>query len=479
MAVSAINAPRHWPARAAMYFVLATLVALVVVPVLVQRRVNAVRRVLEVAEPARTLVASLEFELARQLAALDEMQITRGAVGMASYDMARAAEDTIVRQLAPLVGRFGPDAARRFAVARARAERWHALVDPLRADPERLLETGGGRRPTDPTLFEEALAETAAIDSTILASTDRSRARIYGTERVGLRLTVALGFLALIAAAVVFSLGERAHRIAIESARRRVSAETALAEAARAEQSRARLIRGVTHDVKNPLGAAKGYAELLSTGVRGPLTPEQVPLVRGIERTIENALQIIADLLDIARAASGGLTLRLAAVNLVTVVREAVEEHRGSAEAAGHTLELRPATDRITIDTDPDRVVQILANLLSNAVKYTPAPGRITVLVATASDGEGEGGAKWAEVSVSDTGPGIPPESRGTIFDEFARLERGAKRRGHGLGLAIARRLARLLGGDLVLADGPGPGATFVLRLPLDGDAGVKKSVEE
>ena len=87
---------------------------------------------------------------------------------------------------------------------------------------------------------------------------------------------------------------------------------------------------------------------------------------------------------------------------------------------------------------------------------------------------EAEGGGReeklWAAVVVSDTGPGIPPELRERIFDEFARLEESGAIRGHGLGLAIARRIARLLGGDLVVEESPLPGATFVLRLPALGN---------
>jgi signal transduction histidine kinase len=111
-------------------------------------------------------------------------------------------------------------------------------------------------------------------------------------------------------------------------------------------------------------------------------------------------------------------------------------------------------------------VRQVLGNLLSNAVKYTPAPGRITVRAEHADGGSARPGA-WAVLRVSDTGPGIPVEQREAVFDEFTRLHDGTQIKGHGLGLAISRRVARLLGGDLDVSGAPGEGATFNLWLPL------------
>src|SRR5690606_32275906 len=103
-------------------------------------------------------------------------------------------------------------------------------------------------------------------------------------------------------------------------------------------------------------------------------------------------------------------------------------------------------------------------NLLSNAIKYTPAPGRISV---HAQREVREGGGSWVTIRVDDTGAGIPPEHRDAIFDEFTRLEEQGSPGGHGLGLAIARRIARLLDGDLTVGDAPGGGASFALWLPV------------
>ncbi|HEX6064837.1 MAG TPA: sensor histidine kinase, partial [Longimicrobiales bacterium] len=110
-------------------------------------------------------------------------------------------------------------------------------------------------------------------------------------------------------------------------------------------------------------------------------------------------------------------------------------------------------------------VRQVLDNLMSNAFKYTPAPGQITVSV-NGKAGDAPFGRRAVSISVSDNGPGIPGEHREHVFNEFTRLDDSNELKGHGLGLAIARRMARLLGGDLGLAETGAPGATFVLWLP-------------
>jgi signal transduction histidine kinase len=252
-----------------------------------------------------------------------------------------------------------------------------------------------------------------------------------------------------------------------EANQQRAIAERRGNELERATEARARMLRGVTHDVKNPLGAAKGYAQLLEMEIKAPMSPEQAPLVTGIIRSVDGALAIIADLLDLARTDSGGLAVNRVDVEAGALASEAAEGHRPAAEAAGHSVEVLPPAEEVKLYTDPVRVGQVLGNLLSNAIKYTPPPGRITVSSGPRSGDGAPGTGAWAAIQVSDTGPGIPPEEREAVFDEFTRLGDTSAQKGHGLGLAIARRIARLLGGDLTVEDAPGGGASFVLWLPL------------
>jgi signal transduction histidine kinase len=277
-------------------------------------------------------------------------------------------------------------------------------------------------------------------------------------------MTFVSGALALLAAGVVAALAVRVRRLAHIAERRRRQMAEALEQSARAAEARQRLLRGITHDVKNPLGAARGYAELLSMGLKGSLNPEQETLVQGIERSINNALTIISDLLDLARSDSGGVTVNRVNVDVNDIVRDAVEDHRAAAETAGHEI-VCATSGMLHCFTDPTRVRQVLDNLITNAIKYTPAPGRIIVRTDSNAD-DAPFGRRAVAIRVTDNGPGIPVEQRERIFDEFTRLDDNSSLKGHGLGLAIARRMARLLGGELGVADMRGPGATFVLWLP-------------
>lgn len=236
-------------------------------------------------------------------------------------------------------------------------------------------------------------------------------------------------------------------------------------ELERLMKSRQRLMRGFSHDVKNPLGAADGYAELLSAGVYGELTPKQRESIQSIRRSIHRALDLIHDLNELARAETGNVALRRQVVDLGDLVRTSGDEYRGAANASGLSLTVDVAEELPTVETDGARVRQIVGNLLSNAIKYTKAGS--VVLRVRAYPAETVGGARgWVHFDVIDTGLGIPADKRDIIFEEFSRL--GANdRAGAGLGLAISKRLAEALGGQITVESEVGCGSTFTLRLPI------------
>lgn len=237
--------------------------------------------------------------------------------------------------------------------------------------------------------------------------------------------------------------------------------------------SRARLVRGFTHDLKNPLGAADGYAELLETGVFGELNERQQDSVQRIRRALHISLGMIGDLVELARSESGQLELDRALIDMDGLIREVFEENRAAAEAADleFIVHLPPQLEPIV--TDAKRVHQILSNLLSNAIKYTGAGGRVEVSAASTAVGPDDRPGHWLRISVTDTGPGIPPEQQQILFREFVRLT--SEGSGTGLGLAISQRIAHLLGGELTVESEVGRGSTFSLWLPYtvmgDGDA--------
>jgi PAS domain S-box-containing protein len=236
-------------------------------------------------------------------------------------------------------------------------------------------------------------------------------------------------------------------------------------------ESHEQLIRGFTHDVKNPLGAADGYLSLLELGVRGEMSPAQMETVGRARRSIRTALDLVAQLLEIERAEAGQLDIERGRMDLAATTREIVEEFRFAANAK--RLSLAPLVlgdhgiESLVIESDRARVRQIFANLISNAVKYTQPDGSIEVKVHLVDDGEGPRRGRWVALSVADNGPGIPLEKQNMIFREFTRFDPGAVE-GSGIGLAISQRLARALGAVITCKSAPGVGSTFTLWLPND-----------
>jgi signal transduction histidine kinase len=229
--------------------------------------------------------------------------------------------------------------------------------------------------------------------------------------------------------------------------------------------SRSRLIRGFSHDVKNPVGAADGYGALLTEGIYGKLSPQQTEAVDRIRRSLHSALALIDDLHELARAESGRLAVTRERVDVNALVGEMILEYQAAARSAGLDLNTCLDADSSQVITSGARVQQIVSNLLSNAIKYTPS-GSITVETRVHhSDPEGVPG-DWIQILVSDTGPGIPADQQEFIFEEFSRIGPRDKS-GAGLGLAISRLVAGALGGHLTVDSEIGLGSRFILWLPL------------
>lgn len=241
-------------------------------------------------------------------------------------------------------------------------------------------------------------------------------------------------------------------------------AETARDEIRRLMQSRSRLMRGFSHDVKNPLSAADGYLQLLEEGVIDRPTAKQRESIARARRAIRNALTLIEDLLQLARTEVERIDLDLQPTDVRAVARETADEFRARAEAKGLILETAPAPEIPPIRSDATRIHQILGNLLSNAVKFTES-GHILVRVEAREGNGTPHSGKWVAVDVEDTGPGISAEDQRKLFREFTRLHPGTEE-GAGVGLASSQRIAHALGGTITLDSEPGRGSTFTLWLP-------------
>jgi signal transduction histidine kinase len=455
--------------RLALLFVFVSLAVLAVAPMLLQRRLEPLRQQAEAADEARTLLTRVQFGLAGQMSALRGALLASGSSPSTSYAEAAALERSAYPLLDSLTARLSDSARTGLVRLRSHSARWHAEVDEA-AVLRRLPGAGGAVQGRGLRLYEEVLLQARTLDAAIAASASSRRAAIRHAERREDALTAAMSLAALLAAAVLGWIAQRMRSLAREAAAREAEAERALAEARSLAASRERLMRGVTHDLKNPLGAADGYTHLLEAGVEGEPSPGQRKMLESIRRCHGAALDLIGELLDLSRAESGTLQLARGPADAGELARAAAAEFGGTARAAGHAFDVRVGDAPLPCVTDRGRVLRILGNLLSNAVKYTPPPGRIVLATQVVDAGEGAGGGS-IDLRVCDTGPGIPPAEREAIFDEFHRLHDG-EAAGHGLGLATSRRIARLLGGDITVEDAPGGGSVFTLRLPAGSPAG-------
>ena len=246
----------------------------------------------------------------------------------------------------------------------------------------------------------------------------------------------------------------------------------ARSEAEAASHAKSEFLALMSHELRTPLNAVIGYAELLQLGIGGPLSDDQQRHVTRIQMSGRHLLGLVNEVLDLARVESGRLTLHLGVGGGRRVIDAAIALVHPIAERNG--IELMSKTsdiDDVSFEGDEDRVRQILVNLLNNAVKFTPRGGRVVVEAGTVERGPAEskltGSGPWSYFRVIDTGRGIPRDKLGAIFDPFVQVEQGHTRSqdGSGLGLTISRRLARLMGGDLVVDSEAGRGSTFTLWL--------------
>jgi signal transduction histidine kinase len=244
----------------------------------------------------------------------------------------------------------------------------------------------------------------------------------------------------------------------------RLSAESARAH--ELTQLKSEFVTLVAHELRSPLTSITGYVELLLEGSGGSSAGAQRESLGIVKRNADRLLQLIDDLLDIARIEAGKVELRRTRLDLAGLMQEVAEALRPQIEAKGQRLTLDLAEGLPAVTGDADRVTQILTNLLSNAHKYTRPAGSITI---TARREEGR-----VRVNVQDTGIGLSSDDQAQLFTKFFRAQHRttAGVGGTGLGLAITRALVELHGGEITVTSTLGQGTTFGFTLPTTWQIG-------
>jgi CheY-like chemotaxis protein/CHASE3 domain sensor protein len=244
------------------------------------------------------------------------------------------------------------------------------------------------------------------------------------------------------------------------------------AELERANQYKSEFLANMSHELRTPLNSSLILAKILADNRSGNLTDEQVKFAQTISSAGNDLLAIINDILDLSKIEAGKVELAPETVVIARILDDLVGTFQPVAQIKGLGFEAGAAPnapDRI--ETDPQRLGQILKNFLSNALKFTEA-GAVSLRVQP-------GAGDTVRFDVQDTGIGISEHQREIIFDAFRQADGSTHRKhgGTGLGLTISRDLARLLGGDISVASKPGEGSTFTLTLPLVYRPGTQQRV--
>jgi signal transduction histidine kinase len=253
--------------------------------------------------------------------------------------------------------------------------------------------------------------------------------------------------------------------------------EQALARLKELDRLKSNFLGTVSHELRTPLTSILGYSEMLAEGIAGPLSAEQAEFVQTIRGKGEQLLSLIMGLLDLSKLDSGTLSLRQAPMQIGPTLEEVVSTVAPVALKKGVELVLEKSERWCEIAGDAERLRQVFINLVDNAVKFTPRGGKVT-LRASVKEGAvepGEAGSvilaplrRVVEVTVDDTGIGIPVDQRAKVFDAFYQVDSSSTREygGTGLGLSIVKRIVEGHGGTVEICANEPAGTRFVVSLP-------------
>jgi two-component system sensor histidine kinase GlrK len=226
------------------------------------------------------------------------------------------------------------------------------------------------------------------------------------------------------------------------------------------DQMKSDFFSSMSHELRTPLATLKMGLGLLKDGLEGPITEKQLQLLTTLERETNRLIGLVTSLLDLAKMEAGMMTYHLEPNPLDPLLNQVFKEMEPLVLAKKVLLSKQVPKELPILKIDPERILQTLRNLIGNAVKFTPEGGQVTVSARPVG--------KAVEVSVSDTGPGIPKENLTAIFEKFrqASVKGPQYMKGTGLGLAIAKQVITSHGGKIWAESEPGRGSTFFFVLP-------------
>ena len=238
------------------------------------------------------------------------------------------------------------------------------------------------------------------------------------------------------------------------------------------DRMKAEFVATASHELKTPLACIKGFASLLRSGAKGPLTEEQKTTLAQVDEQVDQMTNFVSQLLDLSRLRAGRVAMNFRSLPTEAFFGSVARGFEGVAERRAIHFEVNLAAGLPPrIQVDPDRMREVVYNLLANAFKFTPAGGRVIF-----EAGEESGSIR---VRVSDTGPGIPQQDLPFIFEKYFKGMEGAEPAGNegaGLGLAISRGIVERHGGRIWVESVEGQGARFVFRVPVTASAGEEST---
>jgi signal transduction histidine kinase len=238
-----------------------------------------------------------------------------------------------------------------------------------------------------------------------------------------------------------------------------------------ASSAKSDFLANMSHELRTPMNAVIGFSGALKSGLAGPLNDKQREYIEDIQNSGEHLLCLINDLLDLSKIEAGKFEVKPESFDLSGQIERCLPLVRKQAETGGVAIEFDVPDDMPMLHADRRLVMQMVVNLLSNAIKFTPRGGRVTLATRHGSTGT-------VTVSVTDTGPGMPPEDIPRVLLPFEQTELGKTKEGTGLGLPLVKRIAELHGGAFVLESTPGEGTVATIHFPGTAFAADKSNLQ-